>query len=1143
MLRLAPSSCAKTQCSHQGFALVVALGLMAFVLLLILSISTLVQVETSSANTVVAKLEAKQAALLSLNMAIGKLQETAGLDQRVTAPAEAAGRTEVGAKQLTGVWRSWEGRDHQANGVPIAPNYASKRDEGDLDLTSSAAGRFLGWLVSSTYDPSITPAIEYASPPSLTEVAGDTVTLVGAGAVGSDIDGIANQIHVEPTSFDDGQGAFAWWISGENTKSLLDVPVPTSGIFESKARLSSSSRPDESVFEITDPGDLGKVSSLSSLNQLPNGLGSDETLSGKYFHDLTAYARGLLTNTATGGWRRDLSLMSEQWDESGFPTTNLPFFTLQPGVETAAGKASSNGASSAGNLIYPWSTESIFLANGGAKNGANQQTAGPSVSWDALVDFSQQYQKITAIDSSGRVSMPLENINARDAIPRRPVIARVHWVFSFMSRPDTTDPSKLRAYILASPVLTLWNPYNVAIEGYGQFWVRFLQPVMPVSFQFTVGGVTQSAFYGTDRFAGDNRLSFKVEADTSEWAPGESRVYSADSTVGDDSERLIDLSLGYRTDGGARYPLFRSYSNARYAVGSDPLIGDPGDEFTVAFQKEDTTSFKIEVYGSDLAEAELLYSVPKATSDLYYEDLTLVNTDETLGSVDEVNGFPEPFLVSVMQLRNSNVRSTDTKGYFHAKPNHYFTSSRSFTSSSSDYEYLDAYPYDWVFFTPNDTNDTEPFPQADGSSGYVGTSFRAEDGLSRSVVYEIPTRPLQSLGELQHFDVNYYSPLPPFIANPIGNSHASYLIEPDEVAIAGPESEAESAAYDHSYVANHLFFDDWFVSSISPEITEGATSEARSLEKVYGEFISGQSTLPNRAYVPAATVEIADADDAADDLMNDMNSWHDVASKLEVNGMFNVNSTSVEAWAALLGHMNGGDVPYISKFNDDWSVLLDSGSDHPVSRTTVAGDPSANPDPAIHQVGTHKRLSQNQIEGLATEIVDQVKQRGPFLSLSEFVNRRLTTDVELSRAGAIEAALIELGKGSQNPNSDIEANFDVVVSEESHAFPEAAEGNVSYGVPGWVRQADVLRPIAPVLSARDDTFVIRAYGERKNPITGKTRARAWCEAVVQRRADYVDTVDASTVLPSDTTLNSDVNKRFGRRFHIVAFRWLSPEEV
>ena len=66
----------------------------------------------------------------------------------------------------------------------------------------------------------------------------------------------------------------------------------------------------------------------------------------------------------------------------------------------------------------------------------------------------------------------------------------------------------------------------------------------------------------------------------------------------------------------------------------------------------------------------------------------------------------------------------------------------------------------------------------------------------------------------------------------------------------------------------------------------------------------------------------------------------------------------------------------------------------------------------------------------------------------------------------------------------------------------------TFGLPGWIRQADVLRPIAPILSARDDTFTIRTYGDARDA-SGKVIARAWCEAVVQRTRDFVDATDAA----------------------------------
>ena len=98
---------------------------------------------------------------------------------------------------------------------------------------------------------------------------------------------------------------------------------------------------------------------------------------------------------------------------------------------------------------------------------------------------------------------------------------------------------------------------------------------------------------------------------------------------------------------------------------------------------------------------------------------------------------------------------------------------------------------------------------------------------------------------------------------------------------------------------------------------------------------------------------------------------------------------------------------------------------------------------------------------------------------------------------------------------------------------------MAYGSPTVVKQADILTPIAPVLSARSDSFIIRAYGESVDK-NGKVLARAWCEAVVERDREYVDSSDRPQGLPA--TLR-EVNKAFGRRYEIVSFRWLHPEEV
>ena len=168
-----------------------------------------------------------------------------------------------------------------------------------------------------------------------------------------------------------------------------------------------------------------------------------------------------------------------------------------------------------------------------------------------------------------------------------------------------------------------------------------------------------------------------------------------------------------------------------------------------------------------------------------------------------------------------------------------------------------------------------------------------------------------------------------------------------------------------------------------------------------------------------------------------------------------------------------------------------------------------------------------------------MRKRGPFLSLADFVNRRPGNDKSLARAGAIQSALdskdvpinetYNIGSRASNPGGQGRA----------YAFPEAEQGPAAYGIPGVVKQADILTPIVPYLSARSDSFVVRAYGDCLDG-EGKLLARAWCEAEVQRGADFVDPADEPTKAIAQLQL---VNQSFGRRYRVTSFRWLHQDEV
>ena len=204
-------------------------------------------------------------------------------------------------------------------------------------------------------------------------------------------------------------------------------------------------------------------------------------------------------------------------------------------------------------------------------------------------------------------------------------------------------------------------------------------------------------------------------------------------------------------------------------------------------------------------------------------------------------------------------------------------------------------------------------------------------------------------------------------------------------------------------------------------------------------------------------------------------------------------------------------------------------------------------------------LDDDQLRKLAEECVKQVKQRGPFLNFSEFINRRLSND-DLGTMGTLQSAIDydDSNPESGSINYSFKSHPDFMLKESdlgTHSFktPEAAVGSRFAGIPGYVIQSDLLKPIANTLSVRDDTFRIRAYGETLDK-RGKVLARAWCEAIVQRIPEYSDGSNAPEVPARnissggqfssiDNSALTPINRRFGRKFKIESVRWLNGSEI
>jgi hypothetical protein len=244
-----------------------------------------------------------------------------------------------------------------------------------------------------------------------------------------------------------------------------------------------------------------------------------------------------------------------------------------------------------------------------------------------------------------------------------------------------------------------------------------------------------------------------------------------------------------------------------------------------------------------------------------------------------------------------------------------------------------------------------------------------------------------------------------------------------------------------------------------------------------------------------------------------------IAAHLGVDGAFNINSTDVEAWVSVLSGLHGE------------AFSVEGGVAAPGDRTAVPRFryPFGNPDDNWNGFRT---LDDSEIRELAENLVEQIRKRGPFLSLAEFVNRR-AEDSELGKHGAIQAA-IEAGALNETAK---QAKFSTA------NYPSEARTNIiddtGVGIPGYLTQADVLQSLAPVITCRSDTFTIRGYGEARDA-AGNVLARSWCEAVVQRMPGFVDSTD-----PPETAISSlsPTNQSFGRRFDIISFRRIPNSEL
>ena len=378
-------------------------------------------------------------------------------------------------------------------------------------------------------------------------------------------------------------------------------------------------------------------------------------------------------------------------------------------------------------------------------------------------------------------------------------------------------------------------------------------------------------------------------------------------------------------------------------------------------------------------------------------------------------------------------------------------------------------------------------------------------------------------------------------------------------------SQNDILPYDIAYEVNHHLWDSYFVSSLP---LDAGTDKFSSVTAVNQRIQRNPAMDLSTITLEEKLTQDADAIETGFWL----NGYY-----YRKDNAFNLNSTSIPAWTAFLSGTLG-----INRELNDGSTFNNGLAGFARYRKPAGAADSEQLDPQNRDAWKGLRsLTEDEIERLSIAIVDEVKLRGPFISLADFVNRRLTDrDDETSQMGALDAAIFKaelnqsfydlpkydtsvVNRGSESDSRDNNHSLFkdeyLYISGGETVTSQAA--TKTWGLPSFLMQSDLLEPLAPALTTRGDTFTIRAYGESKR--NGIVVARAYIEAVVERSPHYVQhqRIDDTSVsneanIPTDAALNIDpltgeitdgglteTNKNLGRRYQIKSFRWLNENEI
>lgn len=1205
----------------RGFALVATLMMMILLVVIAVGLLSLSAVSLRTSGHTGAAAEARANARLGLMMALGELQKYAGPDQRVTAEADILSTSgfykknrDASRKHYLGVYSTQQWHERDAGGVRKAwQPYNDDRNKDAFQnwlVSGNSDDRTSLDFATQTVDPGTsvevvgTGTVGGKNPEDLVRVPYlELKNLQGktsgrlAWWVGDQ--GVKARVNLADLRRDTSHPK---WTNKRDRVNPVQMGMENVTGFETIGMDPANVKQQEEL--------LGKVISYAQVGLFNGAAIAGDDLKSRY-HDVTACSRGVLADVALGGLKRDLSLPFElpdlnaprgsaDWsytlNDSELPEKRDAAYTSMREFNNSGDKRSQwvsqdiDGTERWPNGYRPhWWSKSlgyVFSYPGGTgtdTTGKKKYLRGTN--WDMLRNhyrlYKREFEKLPPSDperqrvmapstdrtwlvrsydppspqTGSRNQTPLtltyvgefgpSSANPRpsdsllnpfysygNAVSRgnrywnnremdhfglTPVLTRLTLVVGTYGVDTDSDTIIDRMVFTVDAVGTLWNPYNVAIEVESIFSDIKLDGLkmnakrddnawsINLPFSTLRLGVTEEK---------DPNYPFGTNAPSKliRLEPGEVRTYSLNYPQPKNYFAAGGKVPGSFVNNNWKGGLFGQYSGRLLPAGRQV-------EFTCT---PDSGSMWMQNYIGYFHSAKGAFTNPFASTD--FHDLpqisgVVIKNSTGVGTpiqkkvtVSEGADKKTALMTIDFKLRSSG-ESLDGNGIAREFDPRSIVNHIKATGPSSKGDI----PPNWdvEIQSISDYDQVQLGIGAGGrNNGFWGSSHQG-DGETHVVYYEVPDAPIASIAGFQHLQAGAAAWDQPYA---IGGSFAPKKLNQNEVFKTRTEASGfENVYYESSYLLNSALWDRYYFTGLSfddPDISAGESLEAA--EDIMYRFLnpSKENPLGNR--------RLSLSGEAGDPPLEELTHYRWIARHLMLDGAFNVNSTRVEAWKAWLSSLKGADLDVVNPVNGN------------VSKTTESETPMARAIVVAGKEGEEWRgyvsLSDSQVKTLAENIVEEVKLRGPFLSVADFINRRIS-DGATGKEGALQAALrassLDLGSG------------------------------VEEGIAGTLRQGDILAGLGASITARSDTFVVRAYGDSLDA-GGNVLARAWCEAVVQRMPTPVGDTGVLLDMPNpafpgndpagiddfvENTAASGEAKRFGRKFRIVSFRWLSKEEV